>query len=442
MAIKSLSALSSKISSVLSPSLQLNSITNSINSLLTPIKSSSSLSDTLNGLLSNLGTTTTFDFSALTKSLPQVINTIQTLTSSGSNSDVLKTLMTTLQPILQNLSGSSSSTQMNQLIQSLPTVINSVQGLISSASNQGNLPDSITTAINSIKPLLSLLGSASNSSDATQIIGTLNQVLEYAQPIIQLVSSISSSQVDYGQLAQGATTSLLPLLASINKGDSSIDMNQLSHALPTIIGSVTNLVTAISTANQGNIPETISGIIKGVKPLLDLLANSDVINADQAQTVKAVYDVLNSVSTILDFANNPSLLTLSTDLNHVIDSLKPVIALIDSSGEANQFLDNFNVPTIGDLFGQLIPEKLDAGSITDSLGQFGENLSGSLPNISDLLQSATGTSGQLDLSSLLPSINDSLGNIFNSPLPASNLQTATLLPSISTIEIDQTQSYI
>lgn len=442
MAIKSLSALSSKISSVLSPSLQLNNITNSITSLLTPIKSSSSLSDTLNGLLINLGTTKTFDFSALTKSLPQVINTIQTLTSSGSNSDVLKTLMTTLQPLLQNLSGSSSSTQMNQLIQSLPTVINSVQGLINSASNQGNLPDSITTAINSIKPLLSLLGSASNSSDATQIIGTLNQVLEYAQPIIQLVGSISSGQVDYGQLAQGATTALLPLLASINKGDSSIDMNQLSHALPTIIGSVTNLVTAISTANQGNIPETISGVIKGVKPLLDLLANSDVINADQAQTVKAVYDVLNSVSTILDFANNPSLLTLSTDLNHVIDSLKPVIALIDSSGEANQFLDNFTVPTIGDLFDQLIPEKLDVGSIADSLGQFGESLNGTLPNISDLLQSATGTSGQLDLSTLLPSINDSLGNIFNSALPASNLQTATLLPSITTIEIDQAQSYI
>ena len=442
MAIKSLSALSSKISSVLSPSLQLNSITNSINSLLTPIKSSSSLSDTLNGLLSNLGTTKTFDFSTLTKSLPQVINTIQTLTSSGSNSDVLKTLMTTLQPILQNSSGSSSSTQMNQLIQSLPTVINSVQGLISSASNQGNLPDSITTAINSIKPLLSLLGGASSSSDATQIIGTLNQVLEYAQPIIHLVGSISSGQVDYGQLAQGATTALLPLLASINKGDSSIDMNQLSHTLPTIIGSVTNLVTAISTANQGNIPETISGVIKGVKPLLDLLANSDVINADQAQTVKAVYDVLNSVSTILDFANNPSLLTLSTDLNHVIDSLKPVIALIDSSGEANQFLDNFTVPTIGDLFGQLIPEKLDVSSITGSLGQLGENISGTLPNISDLLQSATGTSGQLDLPSLLPSINDSLGNIFNSPLPVSNIQTAPLLPSISTIEIDQTQSYI
>ena len=442
MAIKSLSALSSKISSVLSPSLQLSTITNSINSLLTPIKSSSSLSDTLNGLLSNLGTTKTFDFSALTKSLPQVINTIQTLTSSGSNSDVLKTLMTTLQPLLQNLSGSSSSTQMNQLIQSLPTVINSVQSLINSASNQGNLPDTITTAINSIKPLLSLLGSASNSSDATQIIGTLNQVLEYAQPIIHLVGSISSGQVDYGQLAQGATTALLPLLASINKGDSSIDMNQLSHALPTIIGSVTNLVTAISTANQGNIPETISGVIKGVKPLLDLLANSDVINADQAQTVKAVYDVLNSVSTILDFANNPSLLTLSTDLNHVIDSLKPVIALIDSSGEANQFLDNFTVPTIGELFGQLIPEKLDVSSITGSLGQLGENISGTLPNISDLLQSATGTSGQLDLSSLLPSINDSLGNIFNSPLPVSNIQTATLLPSISTIEIDQAQSYI
>ena len=442
MAIKSLSALSSKISSVLSPSLQLNSITNSINNLLIPIKSSSSLSDTFNGLLSNLGATKTFDFSALTKSLPQVINTIQTLTSSGSNSDVLKTLITTLQPLLQNLSGSSSSTQMNQLIQSLPTVINSVQGLINSASNQGNLPDSITTAINSIKPLLSLLGGASNSSDATQIVGTLNQVLEYAQPIIQLVGSISSSQVDYGQLAQGATTALLPLLASINKGDSSIDMNQLSHALPTIIGSVTNLVTAISTANQGNIPETISGVIKGVKPLLDLLANSDVINADQAQTVKAVYDVLNSVSTILDFVNNPSLFTLSTDLNHVIDSLKPVIALIDSSGEANQFLDNFTVPTIGDLFGQLIPEKLDVGSIADSLGQFGESLNGTLPNISDLLQSATGTSGQLDLSTLLPSINDSLGNIFNSALPVSNIQTATLLPSITTIEICEAQSYI
>ncbi len=46
-------------------------------------------------------------------------------------------------------------------------------------------------------------------------------------------------------------------------------MEQLSHALPTVIGSVTNRVTAISSANQGNIPETISGVIKGLNPLLD-----------------------------------------------------------------------------------------------------------------------------------------------------------------------------
>ena len=185
-----------------------------------------------------------------------------------------------------------------------------MQSLLSSTNNQGNLPDNINSAVNAIKPLLAMLGSATGATDSTQIINTLSQVLEYAQPIIQMIGSSSSGNIDFGQIAQGATSALLPLLASIDKDNSSIDMEQLSHALPTVIGSVTNLVTAISSANQGNIPETISGVIKGLNPLLDLLAKSDVINTDQAQTVKAIYDVLNSVSTILDVVNNPSLLTL------------------------------------------------------------------------------------------------------------------------------------
>lgn len=260
--------------------------------------------------MGNLGGTKSFDFSALTKSLPQVISTIQSLTSNnGLNSDALKTLMTTLQPLLQNLGSNAGSTEMNQLVQSLPTIVNSLQSLLSSTNNQGNLPDNINSA-NAIKPLLAMLGSATGATDSTQIINTLSQVLEYAQPIIQMIGSSSSGNIDFGQIAQGATSALLPLLASIDKDNSSIDMEQLSHALPTVIGSVTNLVTAISSANQGNIPETISGVIKGLNPLLDLLAKSDVINTDQAQTVKAIYDVLNSVSTILDVVNNPSLLTL------------------------------------------------------------------------------------------------------------------------------------
>lgn len=446
MAIKSLSALTTKLSTAFSPTLQLSTLSstlsNSVSSLFSP-KTPSTNTDTLTGLLDKIALTKTFDFSALTQSLPQVISSIQNLSSasSGSNSDVLNTLMSTLQPILQNLSGKSSSTEMNQLMQSLPTVVNSLQALMNSANTQTDLPDNITAAINAMKPLLSLLGSANTSSDATQIISTLNQALEYAQPLIQLVGTVSSGQIDYGQLAQGATSALMPLLAAINKGDSSIDMAQLSHALPTVVGSVTNLVTAISSANQGNIPETISSVIKGINPLLDLLANSDVMNADQAQTVKAVYDVLNSMSTILDVVNNPSLLTLSTDLNQVIDSLKPVIALMDSNGEATQFLDQLTIPDLGDLLGNLAPEKIDLGSITDQFNQLTENLTGQLPNINDLLENLGSAQGDFDISTIIPSIKDALGNILYPVMPLNTLQADSISPVLNILDIQQ-QSYI
>ncbi|GEM_PF-5917004 len=395
--------------------------------------------------MGNLGGTKSFDFSALTKSLPQVISTIQSLTSNnGLNSDALKTLMTTLQPLLQNLGSNAGSTEMNQLVQSLPTIVNSLQSLLSSTNNQGNLPDNINSAVNAIKPLLAMLGSATRATratDSTQIINTLSQVLEYAQPIIQMIGSSSSGNIDFGQIAQGATSALLPLLASIDKDNSSIDMEQLSHALPTVIGSVTNLVTAISSANQGNIPETISGVIKGLNPLLDLLAKSDVINTDQAQTVKAIYDVLNSVSTILDVVNNPSLLTLSTDLNQVIDSLKPVIALMDSNGEATQFLDQLTIPNIGDLLGNLAPEKIDFGSFTDQFNQLTENLSGQLPNISDLLENLGSAQGDFDISTIIPSIKDTIGNILYPVMPLNTLQADSINPVLNIIDIQQ-QSYI
>lgn len=442
MAIKSLSSLSSKLSSVLSPSLQLSTISSTVSNLLNPLKPLTNITDTLTGLLGNLGGTKSFDFSALTKSLPQVISTIQSLTSNnGLNSDALKTLMTTLQPLLQNLGSNAGSTEMNQLVQSLPTIVNSLQSLLSSTNNQGNLPDNINSAVNTIKPLLAMLGSATGATDSTQIINTLSQVLEYAQPIIQMIGSSSSGNIDFGQIAQGATSALLPLLASINKDNSSIDMEQLSHALPTVIGSVTNLVTAISSANQGNIPETISGVIKGLNPLLDLLAKSDVINTDQAQTVKAIYDVLNSMSTILDVVNNPSLLTLSTDLNQVIDSLKPVIALMDSNGEATQFLDQLTIPNIGDLLGNLAPEKIDFGSFTDQFNQLTENLSGQLPNISDLLENLGSAQGDFDISTIIPSIKDTIGNILYPVMPLNTLQADSINPVLNIIDIQQ-QSYI
>ncbi|OTG82042.1 hypothetical protein B9T33_05855 [Acinetobacter sp. ANC 5054] len=254
-----------------------------------------------------------------------------------------------------------------------------------------------------------------------------------------MVGNIGSGDIDYGKLAQGATSALLPLLASINKGDSSIDMDQLTHVLPTVVGSVTNLVSAISKANQGNIPETISGVIKGLNPLLDILAKSDVIDADQAQTVKAVYDVLNSVNTILDFANNPSLLTLSSDLDNVIDSLKPVIALMDSSGEASQFLDNINIPNIGDLLANLAPEKIDLGSLSDKFGQIGDTITGSLPDISELLQNVGGSSGNFDISTLVPSISDALGQIL---YPISTLPIDHTTTSFNLLDLNTTQSYV
>ncbi len=74
-----------------------------------------------------------------------------------------------------------------------------------------------------------MLESATGSTDSTQIINTLSQVFkDTVQPIIQMIGSSSSGNIDFGQIAQGATSALLPLLASINKDNSSIDMEQLS----------------------------------------------------------------------------------------------------------------------------------------------------------------------------------------------------------------------
>ena len=82
--------------------------------------------------------------------------------------------------------------------------------------------------------------------------------------ITNLLSGLisNSGNIDTGTIAQTVTQSLMPLLASIDTGNSSINMEQLTEVLPTIVGSVTTLVSAISSAGSGNVPDTIADVLK------------------------------------------------------------------------------------------------------------------------------------------------------------------------------------
>ena len=125
----------------------------------------------------------------------------------------------------------------------------------------------------------------------------------------------------------------------------------------------------------------------------------------------------------------------------MIDSLKPVIALMDSNGEATQFLDQLTIPNIGDLLGNLAPEKIDFGSFTDQFNQLTENLSGQLPNISDLLENLGSAQGDFDISTIIPSIKDTIGNILYPVMPLNTLQADSINPVLNILDIQQ-QSYI
>lgn len=398
MAIKLISLLSTKISPVLSSSSQLSNIQNSLSTIINPISS----------IISSItNKPTTIDLSSISSSLPKLMSLMTSLSTSSTkptlNTDTINTLMQTLQPLLQSTNGSSSINQ-NQLLQSLPTVVNSITTLMNSFSKQGNVSDSVTSAITAVKPLLAILAGASSNTDVTQIVSTLNKVLEIAQPIIQIAGSTTSGNLDFGDIAKGATQALMPLLASIDTSNSKIDMALLQKALPSVIGSVTTLVSTLTNASEGNIPETISGVIKGINPLLKLLADSGSLDTDQVTTVNTVYNLLSSVKTIIDFTSNPSLLTLSTDLNNIIDSLKPVIAVLDQKGDFSNLLDGVHIPDLGELLGSLNKPS------TDQIHDSNSSTTITLPNLSDLLSNASGL-GHIDLSAISPELSATVGKI-------------------------------
>ena len=167
--------------------------------------------------------------------------------------------------------------------------------------------------------------------------------------------------------------------------------------LPAVVGTLTN-------ASEGNIPKTIPGVSKGITPLIKLLADSGSLDTDQVTTVNTVYNLLNSVKTIIDFTSNPSLLTLSTDLNNIIDSLKPVIAVLDQKGDFSNLLDGVHIPDLGELLGSLSKPSTDQSH--DSNG----STTTTLPNLSDLLSNASGL-GHIDLSAIAPELSATVGKI-------------------------------
>ncbi|RFS29237.1 hypothetical protein DYI81_12720 [Acinetobacter sp. SWAC5] len=398
MAIKLISLLSTKISPVLSSNTQLSSIQNSLSTIINPI--SSIISSITNKPM-------TIDLSSLSSSLPKLMSLMTNLSSSTAkptlNTDTINTLMQTLQPLLQSTNGTSSINQ-SQLLQSLPTVVTSITTLINSLNKQANVSDSVSSAITAVKPLLTILAGASSNTDVSQIVSTLSKIIDIAQPIIQVAGSATSGNLDFGDIAKGATQALMPLLASIDTGNSKIDMALLQKALPSVIGSVTTLVGTLTKANEGNIPETISGVIKGISPLLKLLADSGSLDTDQVTTVNTVYNLLNSLKAIIDFTNNPSLLTLSSDLNNIIDSLKPVIAVLDQKGDFSNLLDSVHIPDLGDLLSNLSKPSTDQSHDSNS------STTTSLPNLSYLLSNASGL-GHIDLGSIAPELCETVGKI-------------------------------
>lgn len=382
-----------KLNSVLSPKLQLSTITESLSVLVKPAISS---------IFSNLNKPSPIDLSGLSSSLPKIINLISGISSRNSsspvNTETLNTLMQTLQPLLQASSSATSANQ-TQLLQALPTVIHSLTTLMNNFNNQSNVSESVTAAITTLKPLLAQLANSSTNTNVTQIVSTLNKVLEIAQPIIQTAGTLTSGKADFADVAKATAQSLLPLLASINTDTSKIDMAMLQKTLPFVIASVTTLVSTITKASGDNIPETISGVLKGINPLLKLLAENAHLDTSQTETVNAIYKLLTSVKTVLDFVNNPSLLTLSTDLNDMLDSLKPVVDLLDQKGDLSSWLENVHIPELGNLLSSIQPNAQHALESDLASG----SSSTDLPNLSDLLSDSHPIGG-IDISHIVPQL--------------------------------------
>lgn len=430
MALKftSLFAAAPKISSVLSPKLQLSSLSD----LIKPA---------IGSLISNTAKSSSIDLSSLAGSLPSIINMISSLSSGGSkpalNAETLNTLMQTLQPLLQSLN-SSSSTSQAQLLQSLPTVVKTITSLINGFNGQTDVSENTASAITALKPLLAQLAASNTNTDTAQIISTLNKVLAIAQPIIQITGTLNAGNADMGDIAKIAAQSLMPLLASIDTGSSNIDMAMLQKALPSVIGSVTALVSTLTQANGSNIPETISGMLKGINPLLKLLAESGSLDSSQTETVNAIYNVLNSVKTMLDFVNNPSLLTLSADLNNVLSSLKPVVDMLGQKGDFSNLLGNAQMPDLGDLLSSIPSSgQKDIGSSTDQIPDLNF---GTLPNLSDLI-SGSSQMGNIDLSQISSQLTSAAHKLTGiMPLASGDLSALTQLTQ--GIEISQPVPYV
>ncbi len=353
----------------------------------------------------------------------------------------------------------------NTLTLDLNAVIKLVSGLIGGSAGNldvskiaelaGNLLQGGDIGITQIVQLVSgLIGGSTGSLDTSSVNLLASNLMSNASSnldigaITDLLSGLisNSGNIDAGTIAQTVAQSLMPLLASIDTGNSSIDMNQLTQVLPTVVGSVTTLVSAISSAGSGNVPDTIADVLKGINPLLNLLANNDVLDADQAEIVNTLYDVLNGVQVVLDFVNNPSLLTLSSDLNNVITALKPVIALIDSKGQFSDLLDGVQFPEIGDLLRSLgsgVPslDGLGLDAFTDSVDNLvGNNSSLQLPDLSELISgiSNTDTATNISITEILPTIKETITNLSSgSSLP--KFDFSSLLSGFSkTSDIDQT----
>jgi hypothetical protein len=157
-------------------------------------------------------------------SIPQVTNLLSGLLGSNSSNIDLKAIS----QLVSGLIGGSGNIDIAQTAQL-------VGGLIGGSSN---------VDIAQITQLVgSLIGGSSNIG-----IGV----------ITDLVGKLIAGKADFGAIASNLTENLMPILASINPERSSVDMAQLSQALPTVVDSMTTLAAAFTQANQGNIPEILS----------------------------------------------------------------------------------------------------------------------------------------------------------------------------------------
>ena len=100
--------------------------------------------------------------------------------------------------------------------------------------------------------------------------------------------------------------------------------------------------------------------------------------------------------------NEPSLLTLSSDLNHVIDSLKPVIAMMDQKGDLSALLDHIEIPYLSGLLADAHQPKPFSDRIQNALQNISNASTQELPNISELLQNLNINTGAISLNQINP----------------------------------------